>query len=92
MNELLLYTTQGCHLCEQAEQLLQPVLVHINASQRARGLSELQLRPVEIAEAAELVDAYGVRIPVIRLQDDSAELGWPFDQAQAFAFLMQQLA
>lgn len=91
MNTLLLYTTLGCHLCEQAEQLLQPVLLHINASLGARGMAPLQLLPVEISESAELVDTYGVRIPVIRLQDSEAELGWPFDQAQAFAFLSQQL-
>jgi len=91
MKTLLLYTTLGCHLCEQAEQLLQPVLLHLNASLRARGMEPLQLVPVEISDSTELVDAYGVRIPVIRLQERAEELGWPFDQAQAFAFLQQQL-
>lgn len=91
MNTLLLYTTLGCHLCEQAEQLLRPVLLHINASLGARGMAPLQLLSVEISESAELVETYGMRIPVIRLRDSEAELGWPFDQAQAFAFLSQQL-
>ena len=99
MRELLLYTTVGCHLCEQAEELLAPVLGYVNAAQREKGAEELTLRKVEISDSGNLVSTYGVRIPVIAVAGASiapgkmsAELGWPFDQAQAFSFLIAQLS
>jgi hypothetical protein len=74
-SSLYLYSTAGCHLCEQAEALLQPLL-------RA-GLLHLQV--VEISHDDTLVRRYGVRIPVLAGVDGKGEwqeLGWPFDEAQ----------
>lgn len=90
MRELLLYTTVGCHLCEQAEQVLVPVLDYINRGDTG-GEEPLGVRPVEISDSPELMQRYGVRIPVIRLRDAESELSWPFDQAQVFEFLSRQL-
>lgn len=84
--DLLLYTTSACHLCEQAEALLAPVLAYVN-SNRAK---PIVLCKREITESAELVERYGIRIPVIRFRDSAQELGWPFDQAEAFAFIGAQ--
>jgi len=64
---LTLYTTSGCHLCEQAEALL------------AR--AGLAFRPVEIADDPALFDGYALRIPVLHRCDTGAELDWPFDGA-----------
>lgn len=88
MKALLLYTTQGCHLCEQAETLLLPVLEYLNANL----LGGIVLQHVEISDSAELAEKYGIRIPVIRVEDQSEELGWPFDEAIAFAYLQGALA
>lgn len=92
MRELLLYTTLGCHLCEQAEQLLTPVVDFLNRSGSLKENDRLVIRPVEIADCTALIERYGVRIPVIQLQGTKSELGWPFDQAQAFEFLFPQLS
>jgi hypothetical protein len=62
---LLLYATQGCHLCEQAEALLQSVDVRVES--------------VEIADDENLLECYGVRIPVVRRPETGEELDWPFD-------------
>ncbi len=70
MRKLYLYTTGGCHLCEQAEALVLPLLAG----------AQLQLVPVEITESPALVERYGVRIPVVRLEGAQRELGWPFDE------------
>lgn len=91
MRELLLYTTLGCHLCEQAEQLLRPVLQHVGSGAYLHP-HELVLREVEIADDPALIAEYSVRIPVLRIDGTNRELGWPFDQAQAFEFLNAQLA
>lgn len=71
MKRLLLYTTTGCHLCETAEQLMQPALT-------ARGF---RLERVEISESDDLMARYGTRIPVIWRPERQDELGWPFSEA-----------
>ncbi|WP_027847715.1 glutaredoxin family protein [Marinospirillum minutulum] len=64
---LTLYTTSGCHLCNQALALLEPWL--------AKGL---KLALVDIAEDDLLMARYGVRIPVVA-SPNGVELGWPFN-------------
>lgn len=71
-----LFGTLGCHLCELAEAQLMPLVA-----------AGLQVEVVDIVERAEWVERYGVRIPVLLRLDTEAELGWPFDTAQAAAFL-----
>ncbi len=65
---LVLYTTLGCHLCEQAEAL---ILAAVGAT----------VRPVEISDDAELLERYAIRIPVLRRLSTGEELDWPFDTA-----------
>jgi glutaredoxin len=55
--EVTFYTRPGCHLCEEAEALLQPLLCEFGAT----------LREVNINEDAELQQRYGSDIPVIFL-------------------------
>ncbi|MEX2131309.1 MAG: glutaredoxin family protein [Pseudohongiellaceae bacterium] len=73
---VILYTTAGCHLCEQAEQLLS-----LLSSQRA-----LVVDAVDISTDEALVRQYGIRIPVL-LRPDGAELSWPFDIESLEVFL-----
>lgn len=74
--ECQLFTTLGCHLCELAEVEIMPLVEH-----------GLMVELVEIADTEALVEAYGLRIPVLRRVDTGAELGWPFDTEQVVAFL-----
>lgn len=76
--DVFLYTTVGCHLCEQAEDVLRAV---------AGNESALSWTPVEISDDPALVSAYGLRIPVIRLQGLDEDLGWPFDEAAVRQYL-----
>ncbi len=76
MKELILYSTVGCHLCEQALALIEPVLS-----------VQYQITEIDISESDDLVDRYGIRIPVVARADNGAEIGWPFDQQQFLAFL-----
>ena len=68
---LTLYTSPGCHLCEQAEEILDYVGVAFTA--------------VDISTDVDLVRQYGVRIPVLQ-RSDKAELGWPFDSLDVERF------
>ena len=77
MNKLFLYTTLGCHLCEDAKAILWPLLDNFS----------LTLVEIEIADSDVMIERYGVRIPVIQQEGSEAELGWPFDETQALDFL-----
>ncbi|ADE11243.1 glutaredoxin family protein [Sideroxydans lithotrophicus] len=71
--DIRLYGTRFCHLCEQAEAILQ-----------AMGLAADY---IDIADDDELAEKYGVRIPVLLRMDTGGELGWPFDAAAVSRFL-----
>lgn len=79
--ELELYSTSACHLCEVAEALLAGVVPEARLA--------WQCYVVDIADDDELLECYGIRIPVLRRSDTGAELGWPFDASQLLAFLDQ---
>ncbi len=68
----ILYNTRGCHLCEQALAVME------NA-----GVAHEQLEVIDIAADRELVQNYGIRIPVVKDKASGAEIGWPFS-AQDF--------
>jgi hypothetical protein len=82
MSQILFYTTEGCHLCDEAGQMLEQV---------CRVFPGMNWTAVEITEDAVLVEKYGLRIPLIRVQGCSMELGWPFDQATLASFLASQM-
>lgn len=69
MIQVTLYTTEGCHLCELAVELLTAITppVEINA--------------VEIGDDDDLVEQYGVRIPVVEFASGK-QLNWPFNTQQ----------
>lgn len=74
-----LFTTSGCHLCEQAEALLSTIL---NATQ--------QLHLEEISGSDDLMERYGIRIPVLGAYDAGGEwkeLGWPFSSEEIISFV-----
>ena len=69
MKNFTLYSTEHCHLCELAENILVSQL-------------DSHLHSVEIADIADddlLLARFGVRIPVLLDEQTKAELSWPFD-------------
>ncbi|HXY00924.1 MAG TPA: glutaredoxin family protein [Candidatus Limnocylindrales bacterium] len=53
--QITLYTRPGCHLCEEAKAILQPLLQEFGAP----------LREVNIDADAELTRQFGMDIPVV---------------------------
>lgn len=74
---LTLHGTSACHLCEQAEAVLQRIL--------NTGLLE-SVVVVDISEDDALMQRLALRIPVLQ-RPDGAELDWPFDEAAVAAFV-----
>jgi glutaredoxin len=72
--KLVLYATTYCHLCEQAEAVLQAIGV--------------EAEHIDIAEDDALFEKYGVRIPVVKREDTGVELGWPFDEVAVRRFIL----
>ena len=68
-----LYSTEFCHLCDEAEAVV-----------RKAGFAAIK---IDIAEDDVLFEKYGSRIPVLQRVDSDAELGWPFDAETVTRFL-----
>lgn len=77
MMELTFYTTEGCHLCEEAEALLLQI----------RLPRPVPVSAIDISESPDLVERYGTRIPVLRRSDSGRELSWPFSTADVQHFV-----
>ena len=65
MSDYLLYGTEGCHLCEDAEQLL------VDAG--------LAFSKQDIIEDPQWLQNYGLLIPVLFHSGSQQQLNWPFD-------------
>lgn len=74
--KLSLYSTWGCHLCEQAEQLL------LQAG--LAGAVEI----IDIVDEPAVFERYRVHIPVLKVNEQ--ELFWPFELEQIQQLLRQQ--
>ena len=68
--EFNLYSSDGCHLCEQALEICSAIL------------PKASLQVVDIVEDDELVKRYGVHIPVLARIEDNKQLFWPFTSQQ----------
>lgn len=73
MGEWLLFGTDGCHLCEDAQQIITQ--------------AGLVAQVLDIIDNPEWFAKYGTRIPVIQHQASQRELNWPFDQQQLNHFI-----
>lgn len=73
---VILYTRDGCHLCELAANLLDE--------------AGIGWRAVDIDGDAALSERYGLVIPVVRRADSGRELAFPFDAERLADFLISE--
>lgn len=66
----ILYSSEGCHLCEQALALCY------------QQLAPASIEIVDIVDDDTLVELYGVHIPVLERITDGQKLFWPFNAKQ----------
>lgn len=84
---LILYSTVGCHLCDQAYSVITRCL----ANSLGNAIESVPINIVDIADDDDLMRLYAIRIPVVKNQNSNAELGWPFDD-EAFLHWYQNLS
>lgn len=63
--EIKFFTTLGCHLCEEALSMLKNL-----------ELNDSIVEEIDISDSDQLMERYGIRIPVFAIKDH--ELDWPF--------------
>lgn len=73
MADFVLFGTEGCHLCEEAEQQLL--------------LAGLVFEKLDIIENEHYLQRYAIRIPVLLHAASELELGWPFSINQLNEFI-----
>jgi hypothetical protein len=77
--EYHLYSSEGCHLCEQALELFKQVT-------NSNNLTVIDIVDTTLDET-NLVELYGVHIPVLERISDNATLFWPFNAEQIKVFV-----
>ncbi|WP_228768471.1 glutaredoxin family protein [Shewanella sp. TC10] len=70
-SSLILYHTDGCHLCELAQSLVEQL--------------DMSYEHIDICDDDLLAERYGISIPVLVMGDK--ELFWPFDGEQLTDFI-----
>lgn len=70
MAKFILYHTEGCHLCDQAYDLILQVIPEEGIERKDIVLSEI------------LMARYQTIIPVLERQGDEQQIKWPFDVNQ----------
>lgn len=74
---IILYTTLGCHLCDNAKSALW----------QAQEVVSFAFSEVDIATSDTMIAAYGHKIPVLAVPNKNDELCWPFDASDIAAFI-----
>ena len=78
MLTLLLLGTSGCHLCEEAEDII------ANCSLEP---DKVTIEKLDIAEQEQYQAEFALFIPVLYHLDSSKRLNWPFDAEQVHEFI-----
>ena len=78
MTDYYLFGTAGCHLCEQAQSLLDTLEGPVNYACK------------DIIDQPEWSEQYSIRIPVFHHLATGKELDWPFDRQSLFQFIKSQ--
>jgi len=75
---LKLYGTSGCHLCEQAQEVIS------SATTQVSNTCTVNLSQLDIMDDDSLYALYETRIPVLTIENGrtSTLLNWPFDCLQ----------
>lgn len=75
MSNFVLFGTEGCHLCEDAEHLL------LQAG--------LDFEKQDLINNDAAMQRYAIRIPVLLHTPSGLELSWPFNAPQLQDFISQ---
>jgi hypothetical protein len=78
----MLLGTAGCHLCEQAEELIRTCGVDSG---------KITIELIDIAEHSQWQQDFATLIPVLLVPDSLQFLAWPFSRVDVLTFLNRPL-
>lgn len=78
MKCLNLYSTEACHLCEVAKELIWSVISG----------TDFQLNEIDIAENEQLLAEYSLIIPVLENTENNKKIVWPFGSEDVSQLLL----
>ncbi len=87
----LLYSTLGCHLCDDAALIIEPVLSHYQFEWQRFDIAEPNSQFTD-KTAEMLVAEFGEKIPVLAVDFSQQYLAWPFDQEAVVQFIQALIA
>ncbi len=77
MADFVLYHTVGCHLCDIAQSIIDPIMSEFDH----------QCHLVDIAEDVNLLEEYGWLIPVFKHKGAIDYLKWPFSDVDVKEYI-----
>ena len=77
MKGIKLFSSPGCHLCELGEEILLGV----------QTTYKFQIEIVDISTSEQLVEKYGIMIPVLLNTENGNHLYWPFNVEEIISLL-----
>ncbi len=85
---ILLLSTEACHLCELAQQVLQqafsqPAIQQLMASQT------IDIYLQDIIDQPQWLELFAEKIPVLLDEKTDSTLCWPFDMAEVIVWLQK---
>ncbi len=80
MLTLLLLGTSGCHLCEEAEDIIATCSLEPD---------KVSIESLDIAEQEQYQADFALYIPVLYHPDSSKRLNWPFNAEHVHEFIAQ---
>jgi hypothetical protein len=77
---ILLLSTEACHLCELAQQVLQQAFAQPEI-QQLMAAQAIEIFVQDIIDQPSWLELYGEKIPVLFDEKTQSTLCWPFDAA-----------
>ena len=78
--QVIFYHTSDCHLCDEAEEMISPLLIAAGVVAEA----------IDVADDLDAFARFGMQIPVLYFPATDTSVLWPFDR-QTVAQLLTEL-
>lgn len=83
---ILLLSTEACHLCELAENILQQTFNQSDVIALSQQFN-FQIYSQDIIDQQSLLDQYAEKIPILLDESSNLTLEWPFSVADVSVWL-----
>lgn len=83
--KIIFFTTFGCHLCEQVEEMLAYIL------QQKTDQIHFSILQFDIIDDEKILEKYRTSIPILKKENTNDEIFWPFSFEELCEWLSIEL-